>query len=68
MKLNSTTSLMPLSWEEFAKIHPFAPVDQAQGYHEMFAVRPFLLLSSSSLEHQLIPLLLRRNSLTISRR
>ncbi|KAK8861505.1 glycine dehydrogenase [Kwoniella newhampshirensis] len=32
MKLNSTSSMMPLSWKEFGGIHPFAPVDQAKGY------------------------------------
>ncbi|GAA6001322.1 hypothetical protein JCM10207_006608 [Rhodosporidiobolus poonsookiae] len=35
MKLNSTTSLTPFTWDEFAKIHPFAPTVQAQGYKEM---------------------------------
>jgi len=35
MKLNAATQLMPVSWPEFAEIHPFAPVEQAQGYHEM---------------------------------
>ena len=35
MKLNAATELMPLSWTEFANIHPFVPVDQVQGYHEM---------------------------------
>lgn len=37
MKLNGTTSLTPFTWAEFAKIHPFAPVNQAAGYHEMMA-------------------------------
>ncbi len=37
MKLNAATELFPLSWPSFATIHPFAPVDQAAGYHEMFA-------------------------------
>ncbi len=32
MKLNAATELMPLSWPEFAHIHPFAPVDQTKGY------------------------------------
>lgn len=36
MKLNATTEMMPLSWGEMADIHPFVPVDQAKGYHEMF--------------------------------
>lgn len=36
MKLNSATEMFPLSWIEFNGIHPFVPVDQAAGYHEMF--------------------------------
>jgi len=28
--------LQPVSWKEFASLHPFIPVDQAQGYQEMF--------------------------------
>ncbi|GAB4417114.1 MAG: aminomethyl-transferring glycine dehydrogenase [Bacteroidia bacterium] len=35
MKLNAATELMPLSWPEFAKIHPFVPTDQAQGYRQI---------------------------------
>ena len=33
MKLNAATELIPVSWPEFANIHPFVPVDQAEGYH-----------------------------------
>ena len=36
MKLNSAAEMMPVSWREFSLIHPFAPKDQAAGYHEMF--------------------------------
>ena len=32
MKLNAATEMMPLSWSEFANIHPFAPKDQTEGY------------------------------------
>jgi len=35
MKLNPTATLMPVSWPEFANMHPFCPPDQAQGYLEM---------------------------------
>ena len=35
MKLNSAAELMPISWPEFAEIHPFAPRDQVQGYCQM---------------------------------
>lgn len=33
MKLNAATEMMPLSWRQWAMIHPFAPADQVQGYH-----------------------------------
>ena len=36
MKLNAATQLIPVSWEEFANIHPFAPVNQAKGYKKIF--------------------------------
>lgn len=39
MKLNPTTAMTPFTWDEFAKIHPFAPADQARGYKEMTDVR-----------------------------
>lgn len=35
MKLNASAELMPISWPEFANIHPFVPLDQAQGYQQM---------------------------------
>jgi len=37
MKLNATTEMLPISWPEFAAIHPFVPADQAQGYAAMVA-------------------------------
>jgi glycine dehydrogenase len=37
MKLNATTEMMPLTWPEFASLHPFAPREQAKGYHALFA-------------------------------
>ncbi len=35
MKLNAASELMPITWPEFAHIHPFVPIDQAAGYIEM---------------------------------
>ncbi len=35
MKLNAASELIPLGWAEWANIHPFVPVNQAQGYQEM---------------------------------
>ena len=37
MKLNATVEMMPISWPEFADIHPLAPAEQTQGYAEMIA-------------------------------
>ena len=37
MKLNATAEMIPVTWPEFGKLHPFAPLDQAQGYQEMIA-------------------------------
>ena len=36
MKLNATTEMMPVSWREFNRLHPFAPRDQAAGYDLLF--------------------------------
>ena len=36
MKLNAASELFPLSWSEFGNLHPFAPANQARGYHIMF--------------------------------
>ena len=35
MKLNATAEMLPISWPEFAEIHPFVPPDQAAGYREL---------------------------------
>ncbi|QQR85438.1 MAG: aminomethyl-transferring glycine dehydrogenase [Flavobacteriales bacterium] len=36
MKLNAASTLMPLTWPEWANMHPFAPVEQAGGYQQVF--------------------------------
>jgi glycine dehydrogenase len=36
MKLNATAEMIPISWPEFAGLHPFAPPEQTEGYAEMF--------------------------------
>lgn len=36
MKLNATSEMIPLTWPEFGQIHPFAPENQAKGYHKLF--------------------------------
>lgn len=36
MKLNATTEMVPVTWPEFSKMHPFAPTDQVGGYMQLF--------------------------------
>jgi glycine dehydrogenase len=36
MKLNATSEMIPLTWPEFGSLHPFAPREQAKGYHTLF--------------------------------
>ena len=36
MKLNATTEMLPVSYRQFSAIHPFAPLDQTQGYQQLF--------------------------------
>ena len=36
MKLNATAEMIPLTWPEFGSLHPFAPREQAKGYHALF--------------------------------
>jgi glycine dehydrogenase len=36
MKLNATAEMIPVTWPEFGKIHPFAPLDQTEGYRILF--------------------------------
>lgn len=37
MKLNATTEMIPVTWAKFNRLHPFAPVSQAQGYAQIFS-------------------------------
>jgi glycine dehydrogenase len=36
MKLNAASEMLPITWPEFGKLHPFVPVEQAQGYQQVF--------------------------------
>ena len=36
MKLNATAEMLPVTWPEFARLHPFAPAEQSKGYQELF--------------------------------
>ncbi|NQY02910.1 MAG: aminomethyl-transferring glycine dehydrogenase [Halieaceae bacterium] len=44
MKLNATTEMLAVTWPEFGALHPFAPVDQTQGYRELLAELDTMLL------------------------
>lgn len=37
MKLNATAQMIPITWPEFANLHPFCPQEQAAGYHKLIA-------------------------------
>lgn len=37
MKLNAAAEMIPITWPEFAELHPFCPVEQAEGYQQMIA-------------------------------
>ncbi len=37
MKLNAAAEMLGITWPEFGELHPFCPLDQAEGYHQMFA-------------------------------
>jgi len=36
MKLNATSEMLPVTWPEFSRMHPFAPAEQSKGYQELF--------------------------------
>ena len=36
MKLNAASEMLPITWPEFSRPHPFVPVEQVQGYHQVF--------------------------------
>ena len=55
MKLNAAAEMMPITWPEFSELHPFAPADQAAGYHQIFdelvvALRELTGLAAVSLQ------------------
>ena len=47
MKLNAAAELMPISWPEFAQMHPFAPEPHARGYHELIEELERMLCEST---------------------
>ncbi len=50
MKLNATVEMIPLTWPEFGQLHPFAPQDQAKGYHQLFEELEYQLKQISGFE------------------
>src|SRR5262249_40888399 len=36
MKLNAASEMLPVTWPEFSKLHPFVPVEQSAGYQQIF--------------------------------
>lgn len=51
MKLNSTTEMMAITWPGFGGVHPFAPVDQAKGYHLLMKQLEEQLAEATGLPH-----------------
>ena len=47
MKLNATAEMIPVTWPEFANMHPFAPQQQAQGYLQMFTQLEKMLIEAT---------------------
>ncbi len=45
MKLNATTEMIPVTWPEFADLHPFAPAGQARGYHRLITELEAMLVA-----------------------
>ncbi|MBB3182681.1 glycine dehydrogenase [Halomonas fontilapidosi] len=51
MKLNATSEMIPISWPEFARIHPFAPRDQVAGYRQMIDELAAFLVEVTGYDH-----------------
>jgi glycine dehydrogenase len=47
MKLNATTEMLPVTWPEFAGLHPFAPAEQTRGYQALLAELEHMLLEAT---------------------
>ncbi|SFH74451.1 aminomethyl-transferring glycine dehydrogenase [Modicisalibacter xianhensis] len=51
MKLNATSEMMPITWPEFATLHPFVPGDQAVGYKQMIDELAAFLVEITGYDH-----------------
>jgi glycine dehydrogenase len=47
MKLNATAEMIPITWQEFGNLHPFAPADQAEGYRELIGQLEQMLVQAT---------------------
>jgi len=47
MKLNATAEMVPITWPEFNRLHPFAPLAQAQGYQQLFRELEKMLIETT---------------------
>ena len=50
MKLNSSTEMIPVTWRHFAAIHPFAPLEQTQGYQQLFEELEHMLTEATGFD------------------
>jgi len=50
MKLNGTAEMLPISWPKWNRLHPFAPANQAEGYHTMFRELEHVLAKVTGLQ------------------
>ncbi|WP_043525892.1 aminomethyl-transferring glycine dehydrogenase [Litchfieldella xinjiangensis] len=51
MKLNATSEMIPITWPEFANVHPFAPQEQVAGYKQMIGELAAFLVEITGYEH-----------------
>ncbi len=51
MKLNAASEMIPLSWNHWSKMHPFAPISQVQGYQEMMEKLSKYLCEATGFDH-----------------
>lgn len=50
MKLNSSTEMIPITWRHFAAMHPFAPLEQTQGYQQLFEELEHMLAEATGFD------------------
>ena len=62
MKLNATAEMLPVTWPEFGRLHPFAPSEQAQGYQTLFQQLEAWLAELTGLSVRIIGSAAKRNA------